>query len=456
MTQYDKMSSLAIYKKIDELYEMYESVLNNNVKNITVPAYTKTLDQYLSDSVLTYVFGYWKYDEAIKFINIVRKHNIVMYDAIITYVISERRSNNKTKIKDLIEMSLQDNYKLNYQKLVNHGIDNDDSDIVDLLKESADKIKYQFDFDTMHKKINFIEKIITWAKLTNQKINLDIQNFFESSGIRGYHYFEYLLKLNQDEYKQNLNFNRILSLNISDKMVTTIKKYVPNDYKFDVYSEDLEINLKNYSKKELQSILHDLIKYCYETTEIECIEYKNKKYYNSSNLWYDRKQENMEHDPDIECENYMDDCDFDTINPKNPDNVKYLIEYDKNRTHWTYDYDNIDLIRKISYADIEKVMLTGYDLIMIINKCGRNNDHRGSDHCKIYLQMYGKYEINLPINLFEFANCLYRIKSHKWDNHYELYCGIKTPCSQIYKYYDDNLLIEQNGLNILFEFDHGS
>lgn len=458
------MSTLAIYEKIDELYILYKNALQNNITHISISGGDETLDQYLSAYVLTYVFTNWKeYNEALKFINFVRQHNIIVYDKIILHLISESRFDsikNKIKIKDLINLSQKDKYQLNYQKLLNHAIDNDVSDVVDLIKDSADKIKYQFNFDAIKKNIKYIKKIYNWSKLSNQKINLDIQKFFETARKCEYQYLEYLLKLNKDEYNQDLNFNRILSLPTTVEFTNLVKKYIPKNYKLDVYTEELEITLKNYSIVELTSVLNDLIRYCYVTTDIAYIEYKNKKYYNSSNQWYEREEreedKNRNYDPDIECENYMENCEFDMIHPKNPDDVKYIIDYNKDETHWTDDYENIDLIRKISNANIEKVTLMGYDFINIINKHGINHDHRGSNHCKIYLETYGNYKINLSTNLLQFANCLYRIKSHKWDTNYEMYCGINTPYTKTHELYDKSKLTKEHGLYVSFMFDHGS
>lgn len=441
------MSTSAIYKERSKLYSLYNSALDNKIKTITVPAFTETIEKYISGSVLIYVFGYWKIKDAEEFINLVRQNHAVYYDNIIQHLISESRCNlkMKSKLKLLIELANQDNYQINYQKFVDLALA-DNSNLVKILKREADKKGYNFNFNTMNKTANSIKKLVKWANQKNQHLDLDIEKLIVDLLPRNMKLLEYYLELNKT-YKQKLNFDKILDLMKDEDKFLLIKKYVPDDYEYETYPTEMVINLKEYANDELKSILHDLIKFCYNTTEIRYVTYKDRKYYNSTNQWYDRKEEpgdeNRDYDPNMECENYDSDCDFDKIYPKKSDKVQYIIEYNKKLTNWNDDYVNTDLIRKILHIGPEKVLLTGLDFISVDNHRGVNPDHRGSDHCKIYLECYDTFRMGCPIDLLTFANNLYRIKSHKWDKWYELFCGVV-------------LINNKDSLRIIMEFDHGS
>lgn len=83
--------------------------------------------------------------------------------------------------------------------------------------------------------------------------------------------------------------------------------------------------------------------------------------------------------------------------------------------------------------------------IILMNTHGINDDERGANTFDIELDFHYKYELNVPISLLDFLDGIYRIKSHKLENWYELFCNINT-------YYDNNEKI----LLIDFSFDNGS
>lgn len=84
-------------------------------------------------------------------------------------------------------------------------------------------------------------------------------------------------------------------------------------------------------------------------------------------------------------------------------------------------------------------------IVTLINKCGIDYNHRGSDHTDIELDFHEKWV--LKDNFYKtFVDGLYRIKSHKFENNYEMFGGI------------DNVEIDRENktIEIYFDFDHGS
>lgn len=453
--KYNEMSTMAIYIQIDKLHLLYDLAIKNNIKTIVVPAWVKSIDIFMSESVLTHVLDFWKLKDAKKFINKVRQHHKVHYDYIMTSLISEN-NNKKDKVKKIIKLADSDNYHFDYQKLINTALECDNI-CANLLKKEADKKNYILNFNAMDKNNNSIDKLVNWCKEKNQILDLNIQALIEDLSLHNIKYLEYYLELNKS-YNQKLNFDRILDLFNNEEMITLIKKFIPNDYVYETYPENLVIDLGKYKNEELKNIIDDLIKYCYHTTNITYIIYKKRKYYNSTNLWYTRKEqpgdENRDYDEDECCQQY-ESCVCDKIiYPSNSDKIKYVIDYDKTLTKFNHNYINEELIRKISHINPSNIILSGFDKITLHNPCGINTDHRGSDHCKIHLQYYYEYMMKCPINLLTFANNLYRVKSHKWDIWYELYCKVKTIHIDCIKNNDKDK--PKSNINIIMDFDHGS
>jgi hypothetical protein len=143
---------------------------------------------------------------------------------------------------------------------------------------------------------------------------------------------------------------------------------------------------------------------------------------------------NQIHDLDKPCEDdfWHDDgkcVASPEILPIDPDDVQYVIDHDSEYYDSEY-YDSeyiLDdgLIYNLpSTVNLNKVLLIGKPLT-IYNFYDVNPDHRGSNHCKIFLEYYPEQHITLPITLYELAIVYYRAKGNKFDKNYEMYCGIK-------------------------------
>lgn len=114
------------------------------------------------------------------------------------------------------------------------------------------------------------------------------------------------------------------------------------------------------------------------------------------------------------------------------------------------DSDNDKLARllhkKVQHVPFDKIILQHPTCtqILLSNVAGRNNDHRGSDHCRVHLAMKKYQMLTLPCSLSDLAQACYRIKSHKFDKWYELYSGITS------------IKISNNCMYVGVNFDHGS
>ena len=171
-------------------------------------------------------------------------------------------------------------------------------------------------------------------------------------------------------------------------------------------------------------------------------------------MWFTENKlfKRPKYDKDVECsihDGYCHECEAPpTIYPKNHHNVKYVIEYEPRNDKSLFEYsDNIEFINMANSTieNLHNIQLIGYKHINLHNINGFNDDHRGSNHCKVKLKFFDDYLISTPLTAHELALAYYRVKSHKWDNNYELYCD----CENIADDYTDTL-------NVYLHFDHGS
>lgn len=85
--------------------------------------------------------------------------------------------------------------------------------------------------------------------------------------------------------------------------------------------------------------------------------------------------------------------------------------------------------------------------INLYNKSGVNRDARGVRDVDWKLHFWNKYTCYNSITFHDLIVAAYKIRSHKFENNYELFCDVKT------------YVFSSNGkytINIFAEFDHGS
>jgi hypothetical protein len=115
----------------------------------------------------------------------------------------------------------------------------------------------------------------------------------------------------------------------------------------------------------------------------------------------------------------------------------------------------IDLfVQNFNKMSICDMSLISKKPLRFLNTSGFNHDHRGSDHTKIILDFHSqyvpKYKINTidgepyySITFTDFVDACYRVKSHKFENHYEMFLHINCKCPP-------------SSFDLCLVFDHGS
>lgn len=219
--------------------------------------------------------------------------------------------------------------------------------------------------------------------------------------------------------------NKIMDINdVCDDI-----KYIIKDMIVDLYFP--------YIIKLDKAVVADLFKYINDNTYFDYVLYEGKPYYERSHLWQSRVEKyRPEYDEDIKCTGY-DKCSIskkDNIYPKFANKVEYVLGYDK-VFYNSWEIKNMNMIKTIYEYDINKILLTGYKKLVINNIRCINEDHRGSDHCKIYLKFYEGVTKTDYITLNDLAIIFYQIKCHKWDKKFE-------------SYYETNVIINNEMITI--------
>jgi hypothetical protein len=193
-------------------------------------------------------------------------------------------------------------------------------------------------------------------------------------------------------------------------------------------------------------ILDKLFKYLATVTSFHHIKFNGLHYYETGNMWesYNIKKR-PPYDPDTECNEYRRCKRKPTIYATINDRIKYILKFDYSEKNILSKKDKKynELVLQILPYKLKNVLLIGFDKLIIKNGCGPNNDHRGSDHCNVFLPMHNKVNIKKYGTLYNLAIAYYKLKSHKWDNHYEMFSGSKT-------------VIHEGNVKVTLDFDHGS
>ena len=244
------------------------------------------------------------------------------------------------------------------------------------------------------------------------------------------------------------------------KIVKTAYKTV-EDIALSIHDSETKTQL-DIKYIEVVDFMDVLFKYIYNTVELVSVtytgnreKYKNKKFHPRTNMWYFSDAQRGEHDPDIECE-CDSNCDLDHIvigdcNHKTLDyefkfkpevaDTNYVFQDDENKAKLF-----VKLSKFLKTKDFKKISIVSESTIHLRNPFGINQDHRGSDHMAIQLDFNNYFGIEYGTNpLEEFFDAAFRVKSHKFDFNYELFCGVST------RIYPTALAFD-----LYFDFDHGS
>jgi hypothetical protein len=197
-----------------------------------------------------------------------------------------------------------------------------------------------------------------------------------------------------------------------------------------------------------EETIEAVFQYINRTTNFDHVIYKGQPYYERENQWQNSECPiRPDYDPDLECDNYMSDCEApdDDIYPSDDEDIEFVINREPDvvpdEDYWTA--SELDLYQRLQNKDLEKVLLVGYEKLIIHNTMGINEDHRGSDHCKVHIPFNSQTIDTKSLTLRELMTRFYQLKSHHWDKNYEMFCGTKT-------------IIRGGTIKVYLNFDHGS
>jgi hypothetical protein len=177
------------------------------------------------------------------------------------------------------------------------------------------------------------------------------------------------------------------------------------------------------------------------------VKHNGLDYYCRTSKWTHRDKNKIypEHDPDVMCDNYLEDCPIESKDVEGE--IKFVVSYHlqgmKIEDYTKLEHDMQKLMQENSHP--EKLWLSQFSKIIIENTSGINHDHRGADHLAIKVPFQHSYTIEKrAITVDDFTIGLYATKSHRFDKWYELFTKVKK-CS-----------FENGVLKLWLEYDHGS
>lgn len=202
-----------------------------------------------------------------------------------------------------------------------------------------------------------------------------------------------------------------------------------------------DFDLDTLNESEMNALLKVLIGYIYETHEIKSVVYKGLEYYNQPNQWNDTEPPDSVHDPLTRCTGY-EECEFEEgkelvrISPKKGEKIKYNIG------RIELDADDDSILFQIDKVFGRGGIIHSKSLVLIYDDF--NDDHRGSDHTRIILDFPEEVTLKPSLTKMEdFTDALFRLRSHKFENNYEMY-------------FNTNTKVKKNEIQITLDFDHGS
>jgi hypothetical protein len=74
-------------------------------------------------------------------------------------------------------------------------------------------------------------------------------------------------------------------------------------------------------------------------------------------------------------------------------------------------------------CDPKDIVFRSPQPVIVRNNCGFNHDKRGSDRARIRLPFHKKVNLKKIFSLYEVLVANTKLKSHKFENDYEMYCG---------------------------------
>lgn len=192
---------------------------------------------------------------------------------------------------------------------------------------------------------------------------------------------------------------------------------------------------------DINTSFNCLIRLVLENCRIGYVEHQGCKYFNRQNQWNDCEQDCNDKNS---CLGYWD-CEFlKRIKPK--DDISYFLRMDVELVDTIEDKQEnkrmANLINRFGWDT--PLFESSLSTITLVNSSGFNDDHRGSDHTKLILDFNNEWTVK-GNRFVDFAEAVFRIKSHKFDTWYEMFCESHS---------ESNLTGDK--FVVMCEFDHGS
>lgn len=158
-----------------------------------------------------------------------------------------------------------------------------------------------------------------------------------------------------------------------------------------------------------------------------------------------------EHDPDHACHGYW--CHVWDANAEDKDGDPSADEeplpYTPLKVDKVEDFEHVFVSAGRGSAfqldEVVRLITPWY----VTNDMGMNCDHRGSNHLGIYIEHLHADVVEIPAGDYKFAdlaNLLWRLKGNKFDNQYEMVCGVDR----------ENIDFQEGILYVSLPVDHGS
>jgi hypothetical protein len=173
-----------------------------------------------------------------------------------------------------------------------------------------------------------------------------------------------------------------------------------------------------------------VFEYVSRVTSFHHIEFNGLPHYETETEWkLHNIKERPSYDVDIPCNGNQICGRKPMIYAKNHDKIKYILEFDYSEKNILSIDDSKynNFVSHIASYKLRNILLVGFNkLIVKYDNDSRTKDHRGLDHCKVYLPIYNNVCMRKYATLYDLATAYYKLKSHKWDNKYEQFCYAET------------------------------
>lgn len=201
------------------------------------------------------------------------------------------------------------------------------------------------------------------------------------------------------------------------KEVRTLKKVLKK-----CINSDGDFDLDVLNESEIQIFMKSVIGYIFEAYSMSSVFYNGLEYRNHKNQWYFPEHLDLPHDPAVECKGY-DQCEFEKgrelarFQPEKGKKIKYLIE----SKDFNEDPELFPTLSVIDDVFSSYLRILHAKRLILLNDIF-NEDHRGSDHTRVILDFPGRVEFRKKeTEMDDFIDALFRLKSHKFENWYEMY-----------------------------------